>query len=106
MRVIRMEYLGDRVPRYVARPRTWLTTGFLPEQFREEMGLSWSTRDQARFDRFTRRIGTLIRRSPARVRDAPFRAAIVDVRRRLAEGDPAVLSIWCRPAPHRSSGGT
>ena len=43
MRVIRMEYLGERIPRYVARPRTWLAAGFLPEQFREELGLSWST---------------------------------------------------------------
>ena len=86
MRVIRMEYLGDRIPRYVARPRTWLATGFLPERFREEMGLSWSARDQERFERFSRRTGTLIRRAPARVREAPFRAAIADVRRRLVEG--------------------
>ena len=64
-----MEYLGERIPRYVARPRTWLASGFLPEQFRQELGMSWGTRDQARFDRFTRRIGTLIRHSPARVRE-------------------------------------
>jgi uncharacterized protein (DUF2236 family) len=88
MRVIRMEYLGERVSRRVARPRTWLTTGFLPEPFREEMGLAWSASDQHRFDRFTRRVGGLIRRSPARLRGAPFGSAIVDVRRRLAQGQP------------------
>ena len=87
-RVIRMEYLGERVPRYVARPRTWLTSGFLPERFREEMGLPWSSDDKARFERFTRRTGAVIRRSPARVREAPFRAAIDDVRQRLAAQTP------------------
>jgi uncharacterized protein (DUF2236 family) len=87
-RVIRMEYLGDRVARRVARPRTWVTTGFLPEPFREPMGLTWSAADQQRFDRFTRRVGTVIRRAPARVRTAPFGSAIRDVRRRLAEGTP------------------
>ncbi len=86
MRVVRMEYLGDRVARRVARPRTWLTTGFLPEPFREEMGLAWSEADQQRFDRLTRRVGALVRCSPARVRTAPFGSAIRDVRARLAEG--------------------
>jgi uncharacterized protein (DUF2236 family) len=88
MRVIRMEYLGERIPRYVARPRTWLASGFLPERFREEMHLPWSQDDQERFERFRRRTGAVIRRSPARVREAPFRAAIDDVRRRLAAGTP------------------
>jgi len=88
MRVIRMEYVGERVSRRVARPRTWLTTGFLMPPFREAMGLAWTPDDQRSFETFTRRAAAVIRRSPARVRGAPFGAAIRDVRRRLAEGTP------------------
>lgn len=88
LRVIRMEYLGERVARRVARPRTWLTTGFLPAPFREAMQLSWSAADQRRFDRFGRGFAAVVRRSPERFRCAPFAGAIRDVRRRLAAEEP------------------
>lgn len=88
MRVVRMEYLGPRVSRRVARPRTWLTTGFLPPEVRDAMRLGWSRADQRRFERFTRGFATAVRRAPAAVRGAPFDRAIRDVRRRLAAGDP------------------
>ncbi len=84
--VVRLEYLARRVPTWLAQRRIWLTTGFLPAPLREEMRLPWSTAEQARFERFTRRVATTIRRSPAVVREFPFNRSIAGVRERLESG--------------------
>jgi len=84
--VVRLEYLSRRVPSWLAERRIWLTTGFLPEQLRDQMHLPWSVSEQARFERFTRRFATTIRRSPGPVREFPFNRAISGVRERLASG--------------------
>lgn len=61
----------------------WITTGFLPPRFREEMRFDWTAADQARFDRMTRRIGAVQRRLPGVLRRAPFNWFLWDLRLRI-----------------------
>jgi uncharacterized protein (DUF2236 family) len=64
----------------------FFTAGFLPEPFREELGLSWSERDQRRFDAATRAIFATARRLPRVVREFPFNLCLWDGRRRVRAG--------------------
>lgn len=75
-----------RVP--LGRPHLFLTTGFLPPRFREEMRLPWSERDQRRFDRLTRATGMVVRRLPAPVRRFPYNFYLWDMRLRTRLGLP------------------
>jgi uncharacterized protein (DUF2236 family) len=61
----------------------WITIGFLPQRFRDEMGYSWTAADQARFDRLMRRIGAVQRRLPGPVRRFPFNWFLWDLRLRI-----------------------
>ncbi|AXB43156.1 oxygenase MpaB family protein [Amycolatopsis albispora] len=91
-------YLTDLVelrflPR-VARPfaplHRFVTTGFLPPRFREEMRLPWSHRRQRRFDALMRAIAVVVRLSPGPLRRFPYNLCLWDLRRRLAAGRPLV----------------
>ena len=86
LRVIRLEYLGRDIPAPVLRLRRWLVTGYLPAPLRDQMGLSWTPRQQRRFARFNRNLGRIVRRLPAERRQWPFTRSITDIRARLAEG--------------------
>lgn len=77
-----------RVP--FGRFNKFITTGFLPSVFREQMGLPWTARDQRRFDRITSAIGAVALRLPRPLRQFPFGALLWDVRRRLRTGKPLV----------------
>jgi uncharacterized protein (DUF2236 family) len=87
-------YLHDLMTReHLPRPlrgsprfNTWITTGFLPERFREQMRLPWSESDQLRFDRLLRRIGGVQRRLPRVVRRFPFNWLLWDMRVRTRLG--------------------
>ncbi|SFS74599.1 oxygenase MpaB family protein [Saccharopolyspora flava] len=68
----------------------FLTTGFLPQTFRDQMGLPWSARDQRRFDRLTRTIGAVALRLPIPLRRFPFNYYLWDLRRRMRQGKPLV----------------
>ncbi|MDT4920697.1 MAG: hypothetical protein QOI15_1599 [Pseudonocardiales bacterium] len=61
----------------------WITTGFLPPRFREQMGFGWTAADQARFDRIMRRIGAVQRRLPGVLRRFPFNWFLWDLRLRI-----------------------
>lgn len=78
------------VPPAAARFSVWVTTGFLPQPFREQMHLPWSERDRQRFDTYLRRLGSLQRRVPVRVRCLPFSMLLWDLRRRVRAGHPLV----------------
>jgi uncharacterized protein (DUF2236 family) len=69
-----------RVP--LGKPHLFLTTGFLPPRFREEMRLPWSERDQRRFDRLIRIAGAVSRRLPTGVRRFPYNLYLWDMRLR------------------------
>jgi uncharacterized protein (DUF2236 family) len=67
-----------------------LTLGFLPERFRDELGLPWTSRDQARFDRMAGLLAAVNRASPRFLRRLPMNVYLWDVRRRLRTGRPVV----------------
>jgi uncharacterized protein (DUF2236 family) len=69
---------------------TFVTTGFLPQRFRDEMKLPWSPADQQRFERLLRRIGAARRHLPVAVRLFPLNAFLFDLRRRIRSGRPLV----------------
>jgi len=78
------------LPRPLARTlgplHRFLTIGFLPEPFRQELGLEWTPRQQAKFERCTRAAGALNRRLPRSVREFPWNVVEFDTRRRIRSG--------------------
>jgi uncharacterized protein (DUF2236 family) len=64
----------------------FFTTGFLPEQFRELMGMSWADADQRRFDRAVRLVAGVNRLLPKPVRRFPANAYLLDLRVRMRLG--------------------
>jgi len=69
---------------------TFVTTGFLPPEFRAQMHLDWDEQRQQRFDRLLQRMGRFERRLPQVVRNFPFNALLWDMRRRRRAGKPLV----------------
>lgn len=72
------------------RVLTTLTLGFLPQPFRDELGLPWTPADERRFTRLIRILAAVNRRTPRVVRQLPMNAYLWDVRRRLRTGRPVV----------------
>jgi uncharacterized protein (DUF2236 family) len=72
-----------RALRGSTRFNTWVTTGFLPQRFRDEMKLTWSDADEQRFRTLMSRIGFVQRLLPALVRRFPFNWLLRDLRFRI-----------------------
>lgn len=87
-RVIRLEYLGRRIPGPLLRLRYWLVTGYLPAELRPKLGLSWTPGQQRRFARFNKAVGAVVRRLPEDRRAWPFTRSIRRIRARIAAGEP------------------
>jgi uncharacterized protein (DUF2236 family) len=64
----------------------FVTTGFLPPRFREEMHFEWDDRRQRRFDWLMAAIGVLVRLAPPALRAFPYNALLRDVRWRIRTG--------------------
>ncbi|ANI37650.1 oxygenase MpaB family protein [Mycolicibacterium vaccae] len=67
-----------------------ITTGFLPQRFRDEMRLPWDAQRQRRFDRLMTALGTVNRVSPRIVREFPFNVLLKDLDWRIRTGRPLV----------------
>jgi uncharacterized protein (DUF2236 family) len=67
-----------------------ITTGFLPQRFRDEMQLPWDAAKQRRFDRLMAVLRTANRMLPRFVRQFPFNVLLWDVDRRIRTGRPLV----------------
>jgi uncharacterized protein (DUF2236 family) len=67
------------------RPTRWTNTGFLPEPIRDQLGLTWTERDQRRHDRLIRVTGRISSLFPHLLRAFPVNAMVwnLDLRRRL-----------------------
>jgi uncharacterized protein (DUF2236 family) len=82
------------LPRWLSLPlgpfNRFVTTGFLPTRFRDEMHLSWSPRQQRRFDRLIGALSVAVRAQPKVLRQFPFNLALWDLRRRIRSGRPLV----------------
>jgi uncharacterized protein (DUF2236 family) len=68
------------------RVSLWLTTGFLPPEFRAAMGLDWTAADQARFDRLVSALAAARRPLPAAWRRLPLNWFLWDFRVRSLLG--------------------
>ncbi|MDY6996890.1 MAG: oxygenase MpaB family protein [Actinomycetota bacterium] len=67
-----------------------ITTGFLPQRFRDEMRLDWGPKQQRRFDRLMKALRAVNTVSPRVVREFPFNLLLKDVDRRIRTGRPLV----------------
>ena len=63
-----------------------ITSGFLPQRFREEMRLSWDAKRQRRFDRLMAVLGTVNGLMPKVVRQFPFNLMLWDLDQRIKKG--------------------
>jgi uncharacterized protein (DUF2236 family) len=64
----------------------FLTLGFLPQPFRDELGLPWSDRGQRGFDALIRAAVAVTRKLPRPLREFPLNAYLWDARRRIRKG--------------------
>lgn len=67
-----------------------ITTGFLPQRFRDEMRLPWDARRQRRFDRLIAVLRTVNHVLPPVVRQFPFNALLLELNWRIRTGRPLV----------------
>jgi uncharacterized protein (DUF2236 family) len=67
-----------------------ITTGFLPQRFRDEMRLPWDPAKQRRFDRLMAALRTVNRVMPRFVRRFPFNLMLWDLDRRIKTGRPLI----------------
>ncbi|MEO3758911.1 oxygenase MpaB family protein [Mycobacterium sp. B14F4] len=68
----------------------FITTGFLPPRFREEMGLPWSAAKQRRFNQAMAALGRINSLMPRFVRQFPFNYLLKDLDWRVRTGRPLV----------------
>jgi uncharacterized protein (DUF2236 family) len=67
-----------------------ITTGFLPQRFRDEMQLPWDAAMQRRFDRLMAGVRVVNHLMPRFVRKFPFNVLLRDLDRRVRTGRPLV----------------
>ncbi len=67
-----------------------ITTGFLPQRFRDEMQLPWDAGRQRRFDQVMATLRTVNHLLPRFVRQFPFNVLLADLDRRIRTGRPLI----------------
>jgi uncharacterized protein (DUF2236 family) len=88
--VVTLRYLPRPVAAVLGRANRFVTTGFLPEELRHQMGYPWSAADARRFERAMGVVFALGRVLPGPVRRVPFNVLLADSRRRHRQGRPLV----------------
>ncbi|ADJ50051.1 hypothetical protein AMES_8226 [Amycolatopsis mediterranei S699] len=91
-RIVDLEFLPPVVAGPGRRFHRFVTTGFLPQRFRDEMRLPWTAADQRRFEALLAALGLVVRVLPGPLRRFPFNACLADLRWRLRTGRPPVGS--------------
>jgi uncharacterized protein (DUF2236 family) len=85
---------GVRLPAALQRAldsfNLMITTGFLPQRFRDEMKLDWNAGKQRRFDRTIGVLRFINNLLPRFIRQFPFNVLLKDVDRRIRTGRPLV----------------
>jgi uncharacterized protein (DUF2236 family) len=81
-----LDFLPAPLSRIFGPSHRFLTVGFLPPAFREELAAPWSSRDQARFERIIASMGALNRHLPRALREFPWNLIERDTKRRIARG--------------------
>jgi len=95
--LVRLRYLPAPLSTVLAPVNQFVTTGFLPPPFRDQMRLPWTDRDQHQFDALLRVVAQVDRLLPAPARRFPFNACLISwrCRRRLFE----ILNVSPRRQP-------
>jgi uncharacterized protein (DUF2236 family) len=88
--VMTMKWLPAVISRPLGPFNRFVTTGFLPPRFREQMHLSWSPARQRRFERCAHVLGAAVRRLPGWAQAFPYNVLLWDLRRRIRAGRPLV----------------
>lgn len=83
-------FLDDKQRARHARFHRWVNTGILPPEFREALGLTWTTQDEARLHRLLQKTGRRNRRAPRTLRNFPINYFLWDFRIRRALRRPLV----------------
>ena len=94
--LVRLRYLPAPLSTVLAPVNQFVTTGFLPPPFRDQMRLPWTDRDQRQFDALLRLVARLDRLLPAPARRFPFNACLMSwrCRRWLRAGGPfGILNV-------------
>jgi uncharacterized protein (DUF2236 family) len=87
--LLRLAYLPSLLCAVLGPVNQFLTTGFLPPPFRDQMELTWTDREQRQFDAVLRAVAMINRMMPGPARRFPFNACLVSWRcRRLLRGSP------------------
>jgi uncharacterized protein (DUF2236 family) len=85
---------GVKLPKKVQRALDsfglLITTGFLPQRFRDEMKLEWDAGQQRRFDRTIRVLAFINHVLPRFIRQFPFNVLLKDLDWRIRTGRPLV----------------
>ena len=87
---IRGVKLPARLQRRVDGFNLLITTGFLPQRFRDEMQLPWTEAHQRRFNRLIKVLSAVNHALPSFVRQFPFNVLLKDLDRRVRKGIPLV----------------
>lgn len=87
---IRGMTLPGPLQRLADKPGLLITSGFLPQRFRDEMRLPWDAAKQRRFDRLMAVLRTVNHLMPRVVRRFPFNVLLWDLDRRIRTGRPLV----------------
>ena len=74
----------------VEQPMLFITTGFLPQRFRDEMRLPWSNAKQRQFDALIALLRVVNAVTPQPIRQFPFNVLMADMRWRMRTGRPLV----------------
>lgn len=85
-----LEFLPAPIPQLMGRFNRFVTTGFLPQTFRDQMQLSWGPRQQRRFDRLMRVLRGVVWKLPPVLRRFPYNYCLWDMRMRMRLGRPLV----------------
>jgi uncharacterized protein (DUF2236 family) len=87
---IRGVKLPKRVQRALDSFGLLITTGFLPQRFRDEMKLEWNAAKQRRFDRIIGALRFVNHLMPRFIRQFPFNVLLKDLDWRIKTGRPLV----------------
>lgn len=82
--------LPGPLQRYAEEWAGLITTGFLPQRFRDEMRLPWDARRQRRFHRLMTVLRTVNNAMPGFVRQFPFNVLLKDLDWRIRTGRPLI----------------
>jgi uncharacterized protein (DUF2236 family) len=86
LRIASLNFLPRPLSRVLGPLHLFLTSGFLPEPFREQLGITWTSHQQVVFERCTHAAGIVNRYLPRSVREFPWNVVEFDTRRRIRKG--------------------